>query len=71
MKWRPIETMPKDEKRPFMVWCDSFCCDKKCAVEVEYFEGNLYPSYMDGIIDAGDKINGATHWREVVSGPDE
>lgn len=56
--WQPFSTMPRDEGKQFMLRVRTSDSTKsgKAVVEVEWFEGNLYPSYLDYNIDRGDAI---------------
>jgi hypothetical protein len=64
MEWQDIATAPtKDEYGSFMVLCPGNDACSSLEVQVSIFEERMCPDHMDNLIDWGDAITSATHWR--------
>ncbi len=68
MKWLPIDTRPTRDSSNFLVrvprWDDA---DGWVALEVDTFEGQMYPSHLVDSVDWDDRVANATHWCPLPS----
>ncbi|MDR3620502.1 MAG: hypothetical protein P4L85_14220 [Paludisphaera borealis] len=64
MEWHDIETRPtRDEDGSFIVLCPGNDACASMELQVSVFEGRMYPDHMNNLIDWGNAITDATHWR--------
>lgn len=70
IKWKPIKTAPIwDEGYSFLVLMEgNMACDK-LILQVQPFQGSLYPDHLDFLIDWEDRIENATHWAPLPKMP--
>jgi hypothetical protein len=70
--WMPIETAPKDEVNPFLVYIPAAqVSDDALVLQVARFEGNLYPDHLGANVDWRDRVTRATHWQPLPAAPSE
>jgi len=68
-KWLPIETAPKDERKPFLVLLPGNDAADYLVLQVSAFEGNMYPDHLGGSIDYGDRVTNAVGWMPLPPPP--
>ncbi len=67
-KWQLIESMPRNEEKPFLVLMDSGEKDL-VVMQVSMFEGNLYPDHLGAAIDYHDIVTTAKYWMPLNALP--
>lgn len=60
--WQPIETAPKEELEPFLVFVPWDYIGDGVVIQVSMFEGRMWPDGKESCIDWNDAITNATHW---------
>ncbi len=69
LKWRPIETAPKDGGVSFLVLLPGNSMASQIVLQVSLFENRLYSDHADANIDWSDGITTATHWMPLPDAP--
>lgn len=68
-EWQTIETIPTDESKSFLVLWENDM-NAWIVLQVSWFEGNLYPDHMGGMIDHDDVVEGYSHWMNCPNPPE-
>jgi len=69
--WQPIETVPKDEDKSFLVMIKTNDIYTRVIMQASWFEGQMYPDAFQCVIDYDDGILNATHWMPLPEPPKE
>ncbi|WP_435018405.1 hypothetical protein TA3x_000379 [Tundrisphaera sp. TA3] len=69
-EWQPMDTAPgpKIESGPFLVLVENDFKDP-VALQVRWFQGDLYPDHLGGNICWGDRVEGAKGWMPTPAMP--
>lgn len=69
--WQPIETAPKEELEPFLVFVPWDYIGDGVVIQVSMFEGRMFPDGKESCIDWNNAIINATHWMPLPEAPKE